>query len=257
MTGEQKKRRLPPDTWQRPRLYTATAIRPQLKIPLSSSQANYLINVLRLGAGAQVFVFDGRGREHIAEIVGGSGRWRLLLGGLSPHQSADARLRIHVGHGLAARSRLDWAVEKMTEAGVFSLAALTSFGTARRDNCGQLATRWERIAAAAATQCGRFVVPTVMAPCALEAWAESLPSTAGRLLLTLNAAPLLSAVARPASSSGEVALVIGRRAGLDNDEEKALHRLGFTPASLGRRVLRVETVGVVALTVLLAAAAEL
>lgn len=243
--------------WRRARLLVPEGCGPGTKVKLSATQANYLTAVLRLGPGDEVHAFNGRGIERRCALVRDGRAWALADCARSEHHPTDALRQIHVGQGSAPRGRLDWAIEKMTESGAASFCALGSFGTARKDRIGGTVDRWLRIAAAASAQCGRFTMPSVSGPADLREWSAQLPDNCLRLLLSLGDAPRLSEVAKKTVSCGMTAMVVGRTAGLDQCEEQAAQEAGFIPVSLGKRVLRTETAGVVALTVLLAAAGEL
>ena len=52
-----------------PRLYLACDLGEGATTVLSHDEANYLLNVLRLGAGARVLVFNGRDGEFAASIA--------------------------------------------------------------------------------------------------------------------------------------------------------------------------------------------
>ena len=224
---------------------------------LSGAQSHYLTSVLRLKPGMVVHPFDGTGNEAVATICSASqGRCVIKVTGKSEYAPADAKTRIHVGQGMTSRNRLDVAVEKLTEAGAASITAITSFGGARVDKEGSLGKRWSRITGSATAQCGRMRLPEIGEQGSLDNWNSWLPNDCLRLLLSPSATMKLSDASRSVSMDKEVALLIGRVSGLDEKEEKHAKDLGFMPVSIGDRILRVETVGVFAMGILLAAAGE-
>ena len=103
------------------------------------------------------------------------------------------------------------------------------------------AERWQKIAAAAAKQSGRGIVPEVCAPVAFSevcaaAGSVDLPlfcyecEEEHALKRALSAAPFSSA-----------AVVIGPEGGFEQDEVSRAREAGFRIVSLGRRILRCET----------------
>lgn len=247
-----------PDSWRRPRLYAPSTLASGQDYPLAAGELSYLIKVLRLREGDEVYLFDGRGKEFCGRLQRSGRKWLCALGRAVDFPCADPLLQVHVGQGSATRGRGDWAVEKMTELGAASITALQSFGTARHDRIFDQRQRWQRLSAAAAAQCGRRTVPQIGACASLEQWCEKLPKQCLRLLLSLAPdATKLSAAAAKIGSTDTVALVVGRTSGLDEQEEAACKNAGFQAVSMGARVLRVESAGAAALAVLFAAAGEM
>ena len=246
------------DNWRRPRLHAGCAVTSGDDYPLAAGELAYLTKVLRLREGDEVYLFDGQGGEFRSRLRRLGRKWLCAVGAAVDFPGADPILQVHVGCGSAVRSRSDWAIEKMTELGAASITPLHSFGTSRKDRVPDQQQRWQRLAAASAAQCGRRILPQIGSVASLEKWIESLPEAGPRLLLSLApAAPKLSSVAAQAASAGTAALIIGRTSGLDEQEERSCAAAGFLPVSMGRRVLRVESAGAVALAVLLAGAGEM
>ena len=247
-----------PDSWRRPRLCASGRLAAGSDYRLAADEVSYLTKVLRLRDGDEVYLFDGRGRELRARLIRCRRGWMCRVGEPVDFPGADPLLQVHIGQGSAPRGRGDWAVEKMTELGAASITPLVSFGTSRRDPVPDQRQRWRRLTAAAAAQCGRRSLPQLGAPMGLEEWSAALPEKS--LLLLLSLAPdaaRLSEIAADAADADSVALIVGRLSGLDEDEEAACIRAGFRPASMGKRVLRIETAGATALAILFAAAGEM
>lgn len=244
--------------WHRIRLVIAGAVlEAGSRLQLDKTQLHYLTSVLRQDNNAIIYVCDGQSREAKCHLHKTSKKQsELEVVGPSEYAPADAERVIHIGQGAAPRSRLDWAVEKMTETGVQSITFLTDFGTQRRDEELAHTERWQRIAASATAQCGRMTLPQIPPPAGLAAWHAWLPETTLRLQLVPGSAQLLSAAVAQAPAAQPVALLVGRTSGLDAVEEAAATALGFDPVSLGERVLRTETVGIVAAAVVLAMSTE-
>ncbi|MBF2734892.1 MAG: 16S rRNA (uracil(1498)-N(3))-methyltransferase [Betaproteobacteria bacterium AqS2] len=246
--------------WQRIRLPVDPAMCRPGTHPLADAQVHYLVAVLKLRPSGRFYAFDGAGREVAAELVRSGRRGHAMrVVGPSPYRGADPSLRLHVGQGLTSRSRLDYAVEKMTEVGAASIAPLRSFGVpAAAERGGDLTERWLRVAQAAAAQCGRMHVPDIGAPGDAGEWLESLPDGCPAILLSPAAGTRLSACdfKQLLGEGRDLAVLIGRKAGLSDAEEEFCRGRGCVPLSLGERVLRAETAGVVALSVVLAQVGE-
>jgi 16S rRNA (uracil1498-N3)-methyltransferase len=216
---------------------------------LGREQAHYLVNVLRLGAGDTVEVFNGR-----------DGAWRAYLTDVSKktvalrceRRTADVGLPPDIDFLFAPlkHARLDYLVEKATELGVRRLRpVLTARTNAARVNVDRMRAN----AIEAAEQCNLVFVPEVMEPASLVAALAGLEPN--RTLVFCdetakhdNPLHLLKQVSLP------VALLVGPEGGFTDEERRLVHtHAPVTAISLGPRILRADTAAVAALTVIQAA----
>jgi 16S rRNA (uracil1498-N3)-methyltransferase len=213
---------------------------------LTPEARHYLAEVLRLGPGAPVEVFDGSG-----------GRWagRLEEGldtvALGPREeAAAAAVEIALLFALSKGEKVDLVVQKATELGaarIVPFAAERSVVRLEAEKGEARSRRWRRIAEEAARQCGRADVPQVDAPLALEAALAALPPGTRAYVFTPGGTPLPYAEGGGAAA---LAAVVGPEGGLTERELEACRRAGATTASLGPRVLRAETAAIVAVALL-------
>lgn len=136
----------------------------------------------------------------------------------------------------------DWAVEKATELGVTEIVpVLTARVQGKRHDAR--VERWQRIADAAVSQCGRSRVPLVHPPAPLQDLLESHGA-----LTRLVADPAAAALPEVAPDRGLLVL-IGPEGGFDDGERNMIRAAGFAGLPLGGRILRAETAAVAALSV--------
>ncbi|HLL29997.1 MAG TPA: RsmE family RNA methyltransferase, partial [Allosphingosinicella sp.] len=100
-----------------PRLFVEQTLAEGAALTLDGAPANYLANVLRLGSGAQVKLFDDRTGEWLAEISE-SGRKRVTLTVGEQVREREAVPDLWLLFAPIKRGRIDWLVEKATELGV-------------------------------------------------------------------------------------------------------------------------------------------
>jgi 16S rRNA (uracil1498-N3)-methyltransferase len=212
---------------------------------LTDEARHYLRDVLRLGPGAEVELFDGAGGAWDARIV--EGFEALALG--PRRELRPGGLPIWLLFALSKGEKVELVVQKATELGA---ARVVPFGAERSvvrldgEKGEERARRWRRIAEEAARQCGRADVPEVAAPAPLEAALATLPRGFECLVFERGGAPLAEA---PPAAAGYAA-VIGPEGGLTEGELLACERAGARRASLGPRVLRAETAAIVAVALL-------
>jgi 16S rRNA (uracil1498-N3)-methyltransferase len=226
------------------RLFLDAPLAAGVRIDASPEQANYLLNVLRLTAGAKILTFNGRDGEWRAELSGVTKRSCCLIA-IEQTRMQTSGPDIDYLFAPLKRSRLDYMVQKAAEMGVRRLRPVITHRTiAERVNIERMRAN----AIEAAEQCGILAVPEVSEPEKLDrimsTWGES------RHLIfcdeeaeTANPLTLLSAL-----EPGPVAVLVGPEGGFDAEERRLLRAKSFaTGISLGPRILRADTAAVAAL----------
>jgi 16S rRNA (uracil1498-N3)-methyltransferase len=209
------------------------------------------LQVRRLQPGAALVVFDGRGGEWRAEVVGiGRRSAQVRLTAYEALQREPARA-VTLAVGMPANERMDWLVEKAAELGAARIVPLLCERSVLR-LAGERAARrrehWQAVAVAAAEQSGATRLTEVEPVVALGDWLgvglQREAPQARRCLLSLAG----DAATAP-DAQGDDALVVlsGPEGGLSDAEETAARAAGFTPLTLGPRTLRAETAPLVAL----------
>jgi len=228
-------------------------------VALANDDARKLIVVLRRTTGAPLEVIDSAGRAFAASLVvdGPLGRARLERAIAEPPRTT---LRITLAQGIPKGQKMDFVVEKATELGVARIVPFASERTVGGDGArdGKL-ERWRRLAKSAAQQCGRGDVPAVDAPIGFEELAAGFAAYDVALVpWELDAGPPLRDVL-PALIAGarEAVVVIGPEGGLAHAEVDAARARGARVISLGSRIFRTETAGLVACCALLYASGDL
>ncbi len=230
---------------QAPRLYVEPQLRAGTQVACTPDQVNYLLNVLRLGPGGEVLVFNGRDGEWRARIVDVAKR-RCALDCIEQTRAQAKGPDVHYLFAPLKHARLDYMVQKATEMGAAHLQpVLTRRTIAARVN----EVRMRANAVEAAEQCGILWVPSVGAPQRLEAVLETW-DLERRLIFCDEAAEVASPLAALSDlpAGGALAVLIGPEGGFDAAERAALRKMPFALAiSLGPRVMRADTAAVAAL----------
>ena len=232
-----------------PRLFVDPPLRGEASLALPESAARH-VQVLRLQPGAALTLFDGRGGEWNATVLR-IGRRDVDVRVLD-HVPANRELAcaVTLALGMPANDRMDDLVEKATELGVAQIQPLLCERSVLRlsgERADKRVAHWQAVAVAACEQSGRTRVPRIAPVLTVSAWLQTLAACAdeSRWLLTLRGAqPLQAATAATAAAPSTPAAVLclsGPEGGLSEAEEAAALAQGFTPVSLGARVLRADT----------------
>jgi len=230
-----------------PRLFVEQPLSPDLSLALDGPPANYLANVLRLAAGAQVKTFDDQTGEWLAEVTD-AGKKRVTLRIIAHLREREPVPDLWLLFAPIKRGRIDWLVEKATELGVSRLVPVLTHRTViDRVNISRLRAH----AIEAAEQCGRTALPALDAPRKLDALLRGWPGE--RSLFFAD-----EAGGEPfAPSPGPAAILIGPEGGFTQEERAAIRALPQArPVSLGPRILRADTAAVAAVTLWMAGAGD-
>lgn len=232
-------------------------------VVIAGALAHRLARVLRLRPSDEVTLFDGSGDEaHVRlEAVADREATGLVVGRFEG--IPEPRVRVHLYQSVTKGERFEWLLEKATEVGVAGFVPLTSARAVVKTPAeGNRVERWRRIVVEAAEQCGRSAIPDVAAP---QAFDDGLASAPGLLLLPYegagepahNVQEALDAHIDELFAMAEVSLFIGPEGGFEPAEVERAAAAGVAVVTMGRRVLRSETAGLIAATLVLHAAAEL
>ncbi|MGF1607250.1 MAG: 16S rRNA (uracil(1498)-N(3))-methyltransferase [Rhodothalassiaceae bacterium] len=213
-----------------PRLYVADAL--PGPVALTTAQAQYLAQVLRLKPGGVVRLFNGR-----------DGEWQARLERLDRRAATAVptdQLRTqapepgpHLLFAPLKKARLDMLVEKAVELGATRLSPVRTRHTVADK------IRPERLTAQiieAAEQCERLTLPVLDPLITLDRLLDHWPGQ------TVLYAALERQDAQPVPAEPDAALLVGPEGGFDAGErDRLLAHAAVRPVSLGPRILRAET----------------
>jgi len=219
-------------------------------VNVTDEPAHYMRNVLRLKPGHSLVVFNGEGGEYQATITEFGVKKSLILS-VGEYQSLnlESPLNTRLAIAITRSERMDYAVQKAVELGVTSLVPLQTKYCVVKLNTRQAERKhehWQRIAEHACEQCGRTIVPRVELPMSLLDWLQQL-SHGNRILFHPGQSRKLEQVT---IVDQQVNILIGPEGGFSESEVARAISAEFQPISLGPRVLRAETVVLVALSAL-------
>ena len=231
------------------RLFVRQALSEGARVELDPNQTNYLGNVMRLGVGAELLVFDDRSGEWLARISEATKK-RMTLSVERRTREQEIVPDVWLAFAPVKRAQTDWLVEKATELGAARLIPVMT----RRTIVERVKIeRLEAIAIEAAEQCGRTALPEIAEPVTLDQLLKDRESKRTLYFADEGGGEPVAAAFKP----GPALIVTGPEGGF-TDEERAAIRAGSNaiPISLGPRILRAETAALAALATYMAIAGD-
>lgn len=235
-----------------PRLQRITIAPSQLQnqqIFLTSQQQHYLMRVLRLQAGDRFIAMNGQGCWWLAKLEGEQAQ---ILESIAVQNELPVTVTLMVA--LPKGNGFDEVVRQATALGVTSIIPVISDRTLLHPSPQKL-DRWRRIAAEAAEQSERQILPTILEPIpfttSLKLSQDSFPDSQYICVPRDSYPHLLECL--QASKQKTIAIATGPEGGWTDAEVQQACAASFQPVSLGRRILTAVLAPIVALSVLAAA----
>ena len=232
-----------------PRLFVRARLGEGARVELDAAQANYLGNVMRLGEGAELLVFDGASGEWLARIAE-AGKKHMALSVERRTREPETIPDVWLAFAPVKRAQTDWLVEKATELGAARLLpVITQRTIAERVKLERL----EAIAIEATEQCGRTKLPQIAAPVQLKQLLAARDSARRLYFADERGGEAAMQVFAP-----EPALILtGPEGGFTDEERNAIRAaVNSVAMSLGPRILRAETAALAALAAYMAVAGD-
>lgn len=233
-----------------PRFYVPQPLAVGQEFTLPDTTFRHAVQVLRLGAGEPLILFNGEGGDYCAQMSNLSKRSAsVMIDSFSPLDT-ESPLHLTLVQAIIKPDKMDFALQKAVELGVNTIQPLITQRSVVRIGKEQVDKKlqhWEGIVVAACEQSGRTRMPDVRTPLTLERWLAT-PAIGSRLILAPGDFPRINAL--PSALPAPVALLIGPEGGFTDEEVAISVQAGVMPVSLGPRILRAETASLTALALL-------
>lgn len=215
------------------------------KITLRAEESKHLQTVLRLRAGAEVFVFDGAGNEFFCIVESLEKNATILqIVEKVPAKSPESKLNLTLAVALLKGEKFDLIVQKACELGASRIVPLeTRRADAKIKNAADTKKkleRWRRIALEAAKQSGRARLMEVDAPVSFENFIGA--ASGARILFAESGGENFKDFF--AENYSEITAAIGAEGGWEEAEIERARAAGFQIITLGGRILRAETAAI-------------
>lgn len=226
-------------------------------------QENFLIltdenaahaKVLRIKNGEQVIVCDGNGNECLCTVSDVSQGQISLVVAERMDSTSEAKVKVSVYMAFSKGDKFEHVVQKATELGAHEIIAFPSARCVSKPDEKSLSKkleRWQKIAASAAEQSGRGLVPEVIT---ISTYKEALNRASGTdlgILFYENETAVTLKMALQAKPYASVSILTGPEGGLEPSEVQQAIDAGLQVCTLGKRILRCETAPLCALSAIM------
>ncbi len=226
------------------------------EISVVGIDVNHIKNVLRMHAGDELEICDGKGTDYSCSIKS-LDRDEIILD-IKDSYPSDTELpkKIYLFQGLPKSDKMELIIQKAVELGVYEIIptvtkrCIVKIDAKKED---KKIARWQQIAEAAAKQSGRGIIPEIKAPMSFKD-ALTYAGTLDAALIPYEKAEGIEATRNIISGLNDkdsVAIFIGPEGGFEENEIEMAEQNGTKPITLGKRILRTETAGLTILSVLM------
>jgi len=216
-------------------------------IILPKQTSNHLIQVLRLTLNSKIVLFNGDGRNHIANIVSNKKNATEVAILSSDKNLNESPLKIHIALALTKNDKVDFAIQKAVELGVTEISPLIMKHSIVKLDQGRREkrfNRWLDIIHSACEQSGRSVVPILNPIIDWENWSDN-SIVDYKIVCNPHANKTLNDFTTKPKS---ILLVIGPEGGFSTEEIVDCRNKQFNNVQFGQRVLRAETAAIATIT---------
>lgn len=243
------------DFFQMPKFFVDRSNISSDKIIITGEDVIHIKKVLRLRCGDNIIVSDGNCVDHFSKVE--SIESDKVVAGIinSEKNCSEPPIDVTLYQGIPKSDKMDFIIQKSVELGVCRIVPVITDRTivridGKKDSVNKV-SRWQRIALEAAKQCNRGIVPTIEQPVSFKQALEDL----GSFDLTLmpyekeNSIKMKEYLRRDLYR--KISIFIGPEGGFTEKEVETAVQAGAASVTLGPRILRTETAGMMVLSILM------
>ncbi len=223
---------------------------------IEGEDVKHIYKVLRLESGDKININDGEGTEYLGEVQDVNKKEVKVKLLEKVELNNESNLKVHLYQGMPKSAKMDLIVQKCTELGISKITPIITERVVVKSELSEFkkVDRWNRIALEACKQSKRSLIPIINTPIEFE-----------ELLQDLKEYDLIIVPYENEKGQGiryvvnevrnkeikDVAIIVGPEGGFEESEIQSFKDLGAYIVTLGPRILRTETAGFTALSLLM------
>ena len=232
-----------------PRYYYPHPMVTGQNILIKDALAHCLLRVHRKQLDDKIILFNGAG-GYFDAVITQQERQAVTVSIQDQHSiDLESPLNVWLGQSLVSNDKMDWCIQKAVELGVCRISPVLAQRSVNQPQSRQFESKrlhWEGVIVASVEQCHRNILPILDPIMSAREWFAQLPARCTRLMLIPGGLALSS----EKQCDSPIVLWIGPEGGWSAEELRWGQEQGFQSWGLGPRILRTETAGLAALSIL-------
>ncbi len=221
----------------------------QNKVYLDGADRDHLCKVLRKKTGDELSILDGQGNEYRARILEIAPEKLVAELVETIARPSEPKVKLKLVQSLPKAEKFELVLQKNTEVGVTAFQPILSERSSLKlesQAVTKKTERWQRIIKEAAEQSGRQLLPQLFP---ILSWEEFLATTIKGLILIPwegeREKSLKQVLSAQTDIPEQITVLIGPEGGFSVTEIEQALAYGAIPVTLGPRIFRTETAGLV------------
>ena len=224
-------------------------------ITIDGDEAKHILNVMRMAEGDKITICDGNKKDYYCEITE-TAKNALKAQIIDVAESeTEPETEIVLFQGLPKSDKMEYIIQKCVEIGVSRIVPVITERAVVKIEKGakedKKVERWLKISESAAKQSGRGIVPIVERPVKFTEALKEASMLENAVIPYENEEKTGLKEFIKSAKKGSVGIFIGPEGGFDNSEIEMAVKSGIIPVTLGKRILRTETAGLVTAAIIL------
>lgn len=229
------------------------------EIEIIGQDVNHIKSVLRKNIGDEIIICDqDTSKDYLCKINEINNEKIKCIIEENLKNNVESNIKVTIMQGLPKADKMELIIQKSVELGVFDITPITMKRCVVKINEkdeNKKITRWQKIAEVAAKQCGRNIIPKINEitnvkqiintfknyDIVLIAYENEKENTIKQILKKIE----------KTTEELKIAIIIGPEGGISEEEVQLLKESGAISISLGKRILRTETVALNILSVIM------
>lgn len=228
------------------RFYSSTELKENSSIALPADAAHHCVQVLRYRVGDELVLFNGDGFDYLATVEQIEKKRCQVKISKRINPQNESPLNIHLYQGVARGDKMDLIIQKAVELGVKEFTPLLTERCNVKLEGKRLDKKlqhWNKTIISACEQSGRAVIPELHPPMAINQLVETK-------IVSIYLEPNASSNFKELSIDKSASLFVGPEGGFSGKDLAHLKLVRCQGVKIGPRILRTETAGLSAISIL-------
>lgn len=225
-------------------------------IIIEGTDVNHIKNVLRMKIGEKLLISNGMNMDYLCELTKVTSEEVIATIVSVDEDGGELPSKVYLFQGLPKADKMELIIQKAVELGVYEIIPVSmKHSIVKLDEKKQVnkVNRWQAIAESAAKQSKRSIVPNVKHVMSFQEALDYAKNFEYNLIPYEHADQMQETkkIIGSLKAKTSIGVFIGPEGGFDEMEIKNARKCNMRTITLGKRILRTETAGLTALSVIM------